>query len=143
MSDSDPTFADWSIHLVPFLIISGIVITGFIITVTWLSAGAYAIPKGVEDTITTNQMFACFRAEELLTSQQLTIIDKNKFTTSQLNDCLSNSKDAYQLKLGDTTIKTENWDDNSAVDKQTLTPIKIIENSIISSTDLIIEVQHG
>ena len=136
MTDAPPVFADWMIHLIVFLVISAIVVTGYRVSTAWISAADYNIPEGIERSITNQHIASCFAAQDHLTSQQLNSLDLSLFTPQHATSCFSS---AYKLTMNDKTITTSAWDPNEPVDETFQIPVEI------ASTDatMKVEVQHG
>ena len=151
MSDADPVFADWMIHLIPFLFIAALLIAGFFASIYWISSAAYKIPAGLHDQIDQAYIVACFTATDPLTSRRLDAIDVSRFTSQQATQCLSPR--AYRLelkgmeKLKDMIIMTALWDQTKASDKSVPVAVHVLEKDrisnplLITDAQLIIEVQ--
>ena len=143
MSDADPVFADWMIHMIPFLFISALFITGFVASIYWISSAAYKMPTGLKDEIGYYYIVGCFEATDSLTSRQISAVDGARFTSIETQRCLPSG--AYRLKINDKVtekvIATTSWDNQKTATKIVPVAVQVFDNGKISDATLTIEVQ--
>ena len=139
MSEEEGEEATWLFPLLGLLFIAPVIIFLFVGAISWISSALYKVPSGVVDTVSNDQIIACFAGTDELSSRQLDAIDLRIFTDVRASVCFSPS--AYQLTIGDKTVKTVQWDTEKNSDKSTPIAVHIIDSGKISDARLILEVQ--
>ena len=143
---------DTAVFYAIFAIAVSIMFIAFVVIVNTHSTDRVELPAGL-DTYLLSQRFIrspdCFAYEDISGRAYSNIIDFNKFTETQLNNCyIANEKlPAFRLKLsfqGEvSTIQTTNWDNSLNLTKREK-PLSILvhHNDKNAKGDLSIEMQN-